>query len=107
MGRSSDTRPGRVPRLLLLAPLAVLLLYGGAPAWVSGIREDEVQCEEAKAHLLDCCHPFTGSLECEFVDGCGLTFPDLDVEQSRALQNASCEEIRRDGVCQTNFTEAR
>jgi hypothetical protein len=86
----------------------VLLVYGATPLRTSGFREDEVQCEEAKAHVLDCCDPFTGHLACEFDDrGCGVTYPNLDVEESRALRHRSCDELRGDGTCQRNFAEMR
>jgi hypothetical protein len=104
VAQSADHRA--LSRLLFSAPALVLLLYGAAPLSTSGLREDEVQCEEAKAHLLDCCAPFTGLLDCEFIDhGCGATYPNLDVEQSRELQRRSCDDLRANGSCEKNFAE--
>jgi len=95
-----------VPRWLVLAPVGVLLLYGLAPAWASGFREDEVHCEEAKAHLLECCDPFTGHLACKFDSrACGTTYPDLEVSESEEIEDASCDELRGSGLCNTDFTE--
>jgi hypothetical protein len=106
VGRPLETALRGVPKWLVLAPVGVLLLYGAAPGWASGFREDEVHCEEAKAHLLDCCDPFTGQLACEYDNrGCGTTYPDLSVSESEEIQAASCDELRSSGLCETNFME--
>lgn len=106
VSRSFEVARRGSSRLLVAAPALLLLLYGVTPGRTSGFREDEVQCEEAKAHVLDCCDPFTGHLECEFEDrGCGVTYPDLEVAESRSLRGQSCDEIRRHGTCQKNFAE--
>jgi hypothetical protein len=106
VGRPLEAASWGVPRWLVLSPVGVLLLYAVVPSWAGGFREDEVHCEEAKAHLLECCDPFTGRLECEYDDrGCGTTYPDLEVSESQAIQDESCAELRSSGLCEKTFTE--
>lgn len=86
-------------RLLSGTALVVLLLTGAESA--AGFREDEVQCEEAYAHLLECCDEYSSNLRCFYSQpGCdGATYPDLDVAESRAVQRMSCSEIRASEYC--------
>jgi hypothetical protein len=83
----------------------IVLLSGVGP--VAGFREDEVQCEEALAHLLECCDEFTSNLECYFSDpGCDPpTYPDLDVAESRHVQSLSCSQIRATDYCSFTYVD--
>jgi hypothetical protein len=85
--------------------LVIVLLSAVGPA--AGFREDEVQCEEAFAHLLECCDEFTSNLQCYFSDqGCDSpTYPDLDVVESRHVQSLSCSEIRATDYCSVTYAE--
>lgn len=89
---------------LLLGTALVLLLPGVVPA--AGFREDEVQCEEAYAHLLECCDEFSSSLRCYYSEpGCDeATYPDLDVAESRAVQRMSCSEVRASDYCSLTYS---
>ncbi|MBI4705754.1 MAG: hypothetical protein HY744_32070 [Deltaproteobacteria bacterium] len=68
----------------------------------ASVREDELECEQAAAHWLDCCgdsRPWVVS--CTFHESyCGAdVFPELSAEQSRCIQDMSCAEIQRNELC--------
>jgi hypothetical protein len=78
--------------------LAVYALSSGAP----GFRESELACEEAFAHLEDCCPPDAlENVDCAWRDqGCGESVsPNLSVEESRCIRETSCEVLYKRGVC--------
>jgi hypothetical protein len=67
-----------------------------------GIRQDEFSCEDAVAHLQQCCPDFPGTnIQCVYNDndGCGATYPDLDVDLSTCIRNEDCPTLRSSGVC--------
>lgn len=66
-----------------------------------GFREDEVECEETFAHLLDCCgRSQLAFVHCEYNEGCGSpTYPSLTTAESLCLRDFSCAEIRKFEVC--------
>ena len=69
------------------------------------LREDELRCEEAVAHLDDCCNDFDPTqLSCRFLEGCSgtdddLTLTDFSVAQSECITELSCSRIRLAGLC--------
>ncbi len=81
--------------LWVLCALALLLPRPAAPE--SEIREDEVECEEAVAHLVQCCPGFDPTkVNCEYLapQGCsGGRQPELDVDTSRAIRRLACAEV--------------
>ena len=68
-----------------------------------GVREDELRCEEAAAHLAECCAGFMPSiLDCTFVpaDGCSPPHePSISIENSRCIDGLSCEQINKTDLC--------
>jgi hypothetical protein len=66
-----------------------------------GLREDEVDCEQAVAHLDECCPGFSwgSTLRCEYVGGCGSTVPGLTVEESQCVLAMSCQELTDRDLC--------
>jgi hypothetical protein len=86
-------------------------IFRGAPAVLLGIllcsftvgpgfREDEISCEEAVAHLDDCCPGFDETrLNCTYDTDCAGAKPDLEVTESRCIREASCDEIRARNLC--------
>jgi hypothetical protein len=86
-----------LPACTLLVLLLALLSFG-RPAPQAAIREDEVECEEAVAHLTECCSGFDPTrIRCEYVapQGCsGGSHPELDVETSRAIRALSCADAQ-------------
>src|SRR5262245_36529710 len=63
-----------------LAALGLSTLVAGG-----GLREDEIDCEQAAAHLEECCPGFHAGavLRCEYDDGCGIILPDLSIDDSQ------------------------
>jgi len=69
-----------------------------------GIRQDEFDCENAYAHLQQCC---TGvalpPITCRYVaGGCdeGPTYPDLSIAESDCIRSQSCDVVRATGMCE-------
>ena len=96
---AAPLRPGVM--LGLLALLVAMLEV--APSADAGFREDELQCEEAAARLMECCPEFRPeSISCDYVKsmGCGSDqYPALDSAAYDYLTSHSCEEIEADGWC--------
>ena len=86
-------------RKLITLPTAVLTitLLGGA----EGIDPDELTCEAAVKHLVECCppgSPATG-FSCDTGRGCDNRPPDLLPAQAENLAAGSCEQLVRSGAC--------
>ena len=66
-----------------------------------GIREDELRCEEAVAHLVDCCPGFDAKrVDCYFTPtGCSTTYPVIDIQESRCIEGLKCDQIVAAGIC--------
>jgi hypothetical protein len=80
----------------LLAALT-LSMTGG---WVTGLREDELLCEEAAARLADCCPGFDPSvLVCHYSSCAGATYPALTISESKCIDDLSCSQLVDRGVC--------
>jgi hypothetical protein len=66
-----------------------------------GIRQDEFDCENAVAHLQQCCPGFDASaIDCTYSNYCGPVYPALSISQSDCIRGKSCETIRAAGVCE-------
>lgn len=65
------------------------------------MERDELQCEEAVARILDCCHlADLPGVECEHPqDGCVDVVPEFDIAQSRCVRDATCGELEARGIC--------
>lgn len=89
--KAKHSAPGVMAAMLIL-----LLSTCGA-----GFRTDELECDEAVAHLVQCCPNVTAdTLQCVHVDGCETaTRPELDADQSECIRSRSCAVLRQDGVC--------
>jgi hypothetical protein len=65
-----------------------------------GLREDELKCEEAVAHLEECCPELdVASLQCRASGDCDAELPDFRVAESDCIRAASCDEIQARGLC--------
>ena len=87
----------RLTRWLLSGLLACAALSTLTGAF--GVQKDEFECEQAVAHLAECCPRFdTRSLICS--SGCGYEAgPDLHEEGSECIIGATCEDLQRSGAC--------
>jgi len=96
--RKPHERSGRAVPILLLA-VGVLVLTSG---WLAGFREDELECEQAVAKLVECCPDFsTNVIECNYATGCGsTTYPALSIDQSQCIGDLSCSEIVANKICE-------
>ncbi len=86
----------RVP-FAIVAGLVLLMTSQRA----SGLREDDLKCEEAVAHLNDCCPNFDLSkISCSYKSGCGSTqYAELGIEDSVCIQNKDCKTLIAEGIC--------
>ena len=72
----------------------------------SGLREDEFECEQAVSHMRGCC-PATfdpTKVSCSYDEGgCGTntTYPSLGVDDSKCIEDKSCDQILESGLCDT------
>lgn len=85
--------------LSLASPLLILFLVTGA----GGLREDELACEEAAAHLQKCCPKFRPqSISCQYDTGCGSTeYPSLSTDDSKCIQHKDCATLQAEGLCES------
>jgi hypothetical protein len=82
--------------------LLALVVISGTGSIAPSFREDEVQCEEAVAHLEECCDNLDAtSISCEYAEGCETnTYPTLKPDESECVRAKSCSEIRSQGICE-------
>jgi hypothetical protein len=86
----------RMRKVLKIAALALLFVRCG------NIRHDELACEEAAQHLVDCCGQMvTQHLDCVYRPGCEGDDkpPELSIQASQCLFGSTCEELRLAGAC--------
>jgi hypothetical protein len=77
--------------------LLTLSLLGGA----EGIDPDELACEQAVKHLIDCCPPNAPAtkLQCYTGRDCDPTKPDLNATVSDAIVRSSCDDLVAGDQC--------
>ena len=82
---------------LVTAVTAALILCCG-----SGLRKDEIDCEEAVSHLHNCCVGIQPSaFNCRYVEGCeSTTHPVLSIPVSVCIEAQSCESLVKSGMCE-------
>ncbi len=62
------------------------------------IDEQELECEQAVAHVNECCPGFDPHrFNCTFI-ACE-SHPNLSIDESRCIEGKSCDEIRARGLC--------
>jgi len=93
---------GRRSRRLLLL-FGVLVISAG---FAVGMREDELECEQAAATLDDCCPGFVvTALDCTYSSGCGTTsYPALSLTEARCITGMACSELIDRKVCERAAT---
>jgi len=87
-------KPLRCGRAFTLTLIVVVSL-------ACGIAQDQFDCENATAHLAECCPGFDATaIYCSSdSSGCSTTYPLLDVPDSDCIRNESCEDLVSTGVC--------
>ncbi len=65
--------------------------------------QEELVCEDAVSHLLDCCPGFDAhNVDCTYQPpGCGVSgvYPEIDSAQSSCIRAESCSRLQETGVC--------
>jgi hypothetical protein len=88
-------------RLFLSSVLAVVAVLGLTA--LGGVRRDELACEEAVSHLLECCPDANPEeYQCFYTaPGCGAAakYPELTEAQSKAAADTDCDVIRDQLAC--------
>jgi hypothetical protein len=84
---------------VLLIGIGLMTIAGFA-----GLREDELECEEAVAHLQKCCPDFHVPPDyCQYKSGpaCGeTTLPALSIRDSHCVQDKDCQGLADAYLCQ-------
>ncbi len=88
-------RSNRSWRKFLLAGFALVVL--GA----FGVDKEEFSCEQATAHLAECCPGFDARTIICGGNGCGGSggYVDLNQARSECILGASCEDLVSSGAC--------
>lgn len=101
----------RMRRAILIAFFLLPLVVSARPARAGLLdaTDDEdldatvLSCEEAAAALDECCPDFNPQwVSCvEATTACGAHHtPELSLQQSRCIREASCEDLRRSHACE-------
>jgi hypothetical protein len=76
----------------LRGAILAIVLGGVLPG---ALAEDQLECEQALAHLEECCPTIRAPLVCG--DGCGTI--TLSLASSECIQDSSCDEILASNMC--------
>jgi hypothetical protein len=78
------------------------LLLGPALLIAGGLRQDELDCEQAVSYLQGCCPAFAGAtVRCVAASGCGTSVsPALSIEESQCILAESCDQVIDSGLCE-------
>jgi hypothetical protein len=80
---------------LALGALALSTLVAGG-----GLRQDELDCEQAVAHLQECCPDFgTATIACVSSRGCDVSEPALSIQESQCVIDRACADLVASGLC--------
>jgi hypothetical protein len=80
-----------LPRRIGAPPIALALLVA---VGLGALSEDQLECEHAIVHLLECCQPDSTDV---CTGGCGAEV--LRLEESACILEMSCEELAAANVC--------
>jgi hypothetical protein len=94
-------------RLRLRVPLLLGVVLGALPM-TQCLRQDEAECEEAVARLVECCPGFDPkAINCEYVQGdcaVGVVYPSLSAPDSECILGKSCDALTAQKVCDAVIT---
>lgn len=89
-----------------MRPLFRMCVGAGALLFLmadEGISRDELSCETAMLHVVECCPDLPKDRVACVGGGCdGTLQPDLDPERSECLKAKSCDELQALGACDLN-----
>ena len=94
-------RPARHRRKFLVRIALACVALASLSAF--GVDKEELDCEQAVAHLIACCPGFDArSIVCEHGAGCGGSSSrvDLNLARSGCILGASCEDLVASGACE-------
>jgi hypothetical protein len=94
-------RPPRTRRKFLKRIALACVALASLAAF--GVDKEELDCEQAVAHLVSCCPGFDArSIVCEQASGCGGSGNrvDLNLARSACILGASCEDLVASGACE-------
>jgi hypothetical protein len=74
---------------------AVVVAAVSASLLVGELDREELECEQAFAHLQSCCGGLRGSDAC----GAGCSEVTLDLGESTCIEDADCDTLRAHDVC--------
>jgi hypothetical protein len=79
----------------------IAALAGAVFFTCSAPREDELECEEAVAHLEQCCPALDVRLiSCTYDNsGCGPTYPAIAIPEAKCIRHEGCDELVATQVC--------
>lgn len=87
----------------VVKPTLLAFLIALGPALCGDIRQDEFPCEEAVAHLKECCPEVSkDDYLCDYGEGCDGEVhqrPALSVEESNCIRELACDALVAKGVC--------
>lgn len=88
----------RANRFAVIVFVVCLVLAGYA---CGEIRPDEIECEEAAAHLSHCCPAVDArGWNCEYQTTCGETLrPSFSIKTSKCIRKETCEVLVASGTC--------
>lgn len=83
------------------AGLALALSAFASFGFSGGLREDELECEQAVAHLADCCPDLDpAEISCTYVEGCDSSeLTTFSVSESQCIEDLGCDDIRARDLC--------
>ena len=87
--------------------VALLAVLFGLAVSCTGFREDEIACEQAVSHMVDCCPRFNaGAVDCSYSDSADCTgnaidrvYPALSINESHTLEATACVDLVARGEC--------
>lgn len=71
-----------------------------------GLRQDEIECEEAFSYLQSCCPQGALPTHCVHQTGCDgtVTVPGISIEESQCILSQSCEALAASFFCKQTFS---
>lgn len=105
MGRNHQQKPTRSVLTSRLVPFAfavgLMVQADACSEREYGLDEDEFLCDEASAHIAECCGSVPG-LYCTRKYGCTQRDTELRAGDSLCIRDSSCEAIEAAGLCRIN-----